>query len=52
MSMIFSTNGEERTTYRILVAKPEGNCQLGTQIHRGVDNIKMEFTEIGQGGLD
>jgi hypothetical protein len=34
--------GEERNVYRLLVAKPEG----------WIGNIKMDFLEIGLGGVD
>jgi hypothetical protein len=39
--------GEKRTTYRILVGKPEGKGPLGRPRHKWVDNIKMEVREIG-----
>jgi hypothetical protein len=38
--------------YRILVGKPEGRRPLGRPSHRWVDNIKMDFREIGWDGLD
>jgi hypothetical protein len=33
--------------YRILVGKPEGKRPLGRPRRRWVDNIKMDFGEIG-----
>jgi hypothetical protein len=33
--------------YRILVGKPEGKRPLGGPRRRWVDNIKMDFREIG-----
>jgi hypothetical protein len=38
--------------YRILVGKPEGNKPLGRLRRRWVDNIKMDFQEIGWDGMD
>jgi hypothetical protein len=43
----YSTNGEKRNSYRILVGKPEGKRPLGRPRHRWVDNIKMDLREIG-----
>jgi hypothetical protein len=43
---------EKRTTYRILVGKPEGKRPLGRPIGRWVDNIKMDLREIGWDGAD
>jgi hypothetical protein len=34
------------------VGKPEGKRPLRTPRRRYVDNIKMEFREIGWGGID
>jgi hypothetical protein len=47
-----STNGEKRNTYRTLVGNPEGKRPLGRPRRRYVDDIKMELTEIGWGGMD
>jgi hypothetical protein len=38
--------------YRLLVGKPEGKRPLGIPRRRWVDNIKMDFLEIGSGGVD
>jgi hypothetical protein len=46
------TNGEKRNAYRILVGNPEGKRPLGRQIHRWVDNIKIDLKEIGSDGMD
>jgi hypothetical protein len=43
MSMAYSTNGEKRNTYRILVGKPEGKRLLRRPRRRWVDNIKMDL---------
>jgi hypothetical protein len=48
----YSTNGEKRNAYRILVGKPEGKRQLGRARRRWVDNTKMDLREIGWGGMD
>jgi hypothetical protein len=34
------------------VGKPEGKRPLGTPRRRWVDNVKMDLTEIGRGGMD
>jgi hypothetical protein len=44
--------GGKRDAYRILVGKPEGKRPLGRQRHRWVDNVKIDFREIGWGGMD
>jgi hypothetical protein len=43
---------EKRITYRLLVAKSEGNRLLGRAKWRCMDNIKMDLVEIGFGGVD
>jgi hypothetical protein len=47
----YSTNGEKRNAYGILVVKPEGMRPLGRQRSRWVDNIKMDFREIEYDGF-
>jgi hypothetical protein len=42
----------KRNVHRILVGKPEGNRPLGRSRCRRLDNIKMDFTEIGLDGMD
>jgi hypothetical protein len=44
--------GERRGEYRALVGKHEGRRPLGTPRHRWEDNIKMDFREVGWGGVD
>jgi hypothetical protein len=44
--------GEKRNVYRLLVGKPEGKRPLGTPRHRWRDNIKLDLSEIGLGGVD
>jgi hypothetical protein len=41
----FSTNGEKRNAYRILVGKPEGKRALGRSRSMWVNNIKMDLRE-------
>jgi hypothetical protein len=52
MGGAFSTHGEKRNTYMILVGKPEGKRLLGGSRRRWVNNIKMDLREIGCGGMD
>jgi hypothetical protein len=47
MGGAWSTNGEKRTAYRILVGKPEGKRPLGISRRRWVDSMKMDVREIG-----
>ena len=44
--------GEERVAYRVLVGKPEGKIPLGRPRRRWVDNIMMDFQEVGCGCVD
>jgi hypothetical protein len=44
-------NGE-KNAYRILAGKPGGKRALGRARCRWVDNIKMDFRGMGQGGMD
>jgi hypothetical protein len=43
---------EKKNVYRILVGKPEGKRSLRKPRRRWEDNIKMDFREIGWGGMD
>jgi hypothetical protein len=45
-------HGEKRYAYRVLVRKPEGRRPLGRLTRRWGDNVKMDFSEIGWGGMD
>jgi hypothetical protein len=38
---------EKRNVHRLLVGKPEGKKPLGRPRRRWIDNIKMDFLEIG-----
>jgi len=44
--------GEERVVYRVLVGKPERRRTLGRPRPRWVDNIRMDFQEVGCGYMD
>jgi len=44
--------GERGGVYRILVGKPVGKRQLGRPKLRWEDNMKMDFQEMGFGGMD
>jgi len=52
MGGAFSTYGERRGVYRVLVGKPEGKRPLGRSRHRREDNIKMDLQEVGCEGMD
>jgi hypothetical protein len=43
---------DKRNAYRILVGEPEGKRPLGRARRRWVDNIKVNLTEIGSGGMN
>jgi hypothetical protein len=43
---------EKRNACRLLVGKPEGKRAVGRPRYRWVHNIKMDFGEIGWGGVD
>jgi hypothetical protein len=44
--------GEKKSSYRILVGKPEGKRPLGRSRRRWEDNTKMDFIEMGWGNMD
>jgi hypothetical protein len=50
MGRAYSTHGEKRNSYRILVGKPEGKRPLGRPRRRWED-IAMDLTETGLGGM-
>jgi hypothetical protein len=52
MGRAYRTNGEKRNAYMILVGKPGGKRSLGRPRRRRVDNNKMDFRDIGWGGVD
>jgi hypothetical protein len=43
--------GKRRTAYRILVGKSDGKRPLGRPRRRWMDNIKIDFREIGWYGM-
>jgi hypothetical protein len=52
MGRTCNTNVETRNSCRILVGKPEGKRPLGRPRRRWVDNVNMDLSEIGWGGMD
>jgi hypothetical protein len=38
--------------YRLLVGKPEGRKPLGSPRRRWLDNIRIDFVEVGWGDVD
>jgi len=44
--------GESGCVYRGLVGKPEGKRPLGRPRRRWEDNIRIDFQEVGCGGMD
>jgi hypothetical protein len=52
MDRACNTHGEKRNPYRVLVRRPEGERPLESPRYRWEDNIKMNLTEIGWGGMD
>jgi hypothetical protein len=44
--------GEKRGVYRDLVGKPEGKKSLGRPRRRWEENIRVDFWEVGCGGMD
>ena len=47
-----SMYGGEMGLHRIMVEKPEGRKPLGRPRRRWEDNIKMDFQEVGCGGMN
>ena len=43
---------EERGVYRVLLGKPEGRRPMERPRRRWVDNIRMDFQEVGCGYMD
>jgi hypothetical protein len=52
MGGAFSTNGEKRNAYRLLVGKPERKKTLGRTRRRWLDNIRIDLVEMGWGDVD
>jgi hypothetical protein len=44
--------GEGRGAYRVLLGRREGRRPLGRPKRRWENNIKMDFQEVGWGGMD
>jgi hypothetical protein len=43
---------EKRNAYRLLVGKPRGKRPLGRPRRKWVDNIRMDFAEVGWVDVD
>ena len=52
MGLACGANGWGEGVYRVLVGKPEGKRPLGRPRRRWVDNIRMDFQEMGCGYMD
>jgi hypothetical protein len=52
MGMACGTHGEKLNQYTVLVVKPKGKRPLGRPRHWPEDDIRMDFREIGWGGID
>jgi hypothetical protein len=49
MGRAYSTHGEKRTAYRVLVGKAEGKRPLGIRRCRWYDSKRMGLREVGWG---
>jgi hypothetical protein len=52
MGGAYSTYGERRGLFRVLVGKPEGKRQLGRPKRKWGHNIKIDLQEVECGDLD
>jgi hypothetical protein len=52
MGRAYSTNGDKRNAYKILVGKPGGKRLLGRGRRRWEDNVRMDLREMGWSGMD
>jgi hypothetical protein len=52
MGREYSTHGEKRNAYRILMGKPQGKRPLGRSRRRWIANIKTDLRERGWDGMD
>jgi hypothetical protein len=43
--------GDRRSTYRVLMGRPEGRSLLRRPRRRWEDNIKMDLQEVGWGDI-
>ena len=44
--------GERRGAYKVLVGKCEGKRELERPRYRWEDDFKMDFHDVGRGGMD
>jgi hypothetical protein len=47
----FSSKGDKRNAYRLLVGKPQGKNPLGRPRRRRANNIRMDLGEVGWGDV-
>jgi hypothetical protein len=52
MGRAYSTNWQNRNAYRIVMGKAEGKRPLERRRRRWLDNIEIDLTEMGWGGMD
>jgi hypothetical protein len=52
MDRTYSTNGEKRNVYKLLVGKQEGKKPQRNLGSRWMVNIEMNLRKIGRGGMD
>jgi hypothetical protein len=52
MRRAYSTYGENKNAYRVLVGNQEGKTPLATLRRGWVDTIKTDLRETGWGGMD
>jgi hypothetical protein len=51
MGRAYSADGEDRGVFQILVGEPEGMSPLGRPKCRWEDDIRMDYQEVGCGGM-
>jgi hypothetical protein len=49
---MMSLAGQKKTAYNVLIGKTEGKKPLERSRRRSIDNIKMDLTIVGWGGME